>query len=64
MDQAWNKPKLKWRAPNVLQMIHQFNNLSSGFATAIVKTVRLRKRIKYEAHLLQVVDVRPLDCFF
>jgi hypothetical protein len=64
MDQAWNKPKLKWRAPNVLQMIHQFNSLSGGFSTAVVKTVRLKKRIKLEAHLVQVVDVRQVVIFF
>lgn len=64
MDQAWNKAKLKWRAPNVLQSIQMFNQLSTGVSTAIVKTIRLKKRIKHYAHWLQVIDhLRQLNNF-
>ena len=34
MNQSWNKPKLRWRAPNVLKLISMFNHFSNGYTLA------------------------------
>jgi len=39
MNQSWNKPKLKWRAANVLKFIALFNQFSNGYAWLLVDEV-------------------------
>jgi len=54
LNQAWNNPKLKWRAPNVLAFIEEFNKLSLQIASAIIHPPTLNKRIGVLTHCIKV----------
>jgi hypothetical protein len=53
-SQAWSKPKLKHRAPNVLAMIGHFNALSNWVSLTIVSCERLRERAKVMARFIEI----------
>jgi hypothetical protein len=46
LDGAWSKPKLQFRSPRVLEMIHDSNDMSTWVMSVIIKTVSLKKRVK------------------
>ena len=57
MNQAWNKDKLKHKAPNVLKLIKRFNMVASWVITCIVTEPRLKKRGQLMAHFLKIAIV-------
>eukprot|EP00002_Diphylleia_rotans_P028254 TRINITY_DN5700_c0_g2_i1.p1 TRINITY_DN5700_c0_g2~~TRINITY_DN5700_c0_g2_i1.p1 ORF type:complete len:1097 (-),score=216.38 TRINITY_DN5700_c0_g2_i1:583-3873(-) len=56
LNQAWNKPKYKYLAPNVLYMIEHFNNLSKFVASSIVKREKLRDRIALYTKFIEIAQ--------
>ncbi|KAJ6248294.1 ras guanine nucleotide exchange factor i-related [Anaeramoeba flamelloides] len=46
LNLAWSKAKLKYRAPNVIALIHRFNEVSSWVVTTILKSERVRERAR------------------
>jgi hypothetical protein len=62
--QAWNRPKFKHRAPNVLSMIARFNAVSQWVGSQIVKQDKIRPRAKVMQKLILVADhLRKLNNF-
>jgi len=58
LNQCWNKAALKHRAPNVLKMIHTFNQLSHSISTHIVKPQKIKYRAKILEFWVKVAEVR------
>ncbi|KAJ5074064.1 ras guanine nucleotide exchange factor i-related [Anaeramoeba ignava] len=56
LNQAWNKPKLKHRAPNVLRMIYRFNDIALQVATAIILPTKVRDRSRTLAKFIRVAE--------
>eukprot|EP01098_Paradermamoeba_levis_P016727 TRINITY_DN9231_c0_g1_i1.p1 TRINITY_DN9231_c0_g1~~TRINITY_DN9231_c0_g1_i1.p1 ORF type:complete len:652 (-),score=199.83 TRINITY_DN9231_c0_g1_i1:128-2083(-) len=56
LNQSWNKPKLKHRSPNVLQMIARFNDLSNWVTATILKEERLKSRARMWAKLIKIAE--------
>ena len=54
LNQAWAKPSLQKRAPNVLSMIERFNNVSLWAATMIVKGENLKVRAKMMTKVITI----------
>ncbi|KAJ6248620.1 ras guanine nucleotide exchange factor i-related [Anaeramoeba flamelloides] len=46
LNLAWSKTKLKYRAPNVIALIHRFNEVSAWVVTTILKHERVRERAR------------------
>ncbi len=46
LGQAWSKPKTKHRAPNVLQLAHQFNDTAGWVTTSVLAFDRARARAR------------------
>eukprot|EP01103_Thecamoeba_quadrilineata_P001073 TRINITY_DN1094_c0_g1_i2.p1 TRINITY_DN1094_c0_g1~~TRINITY_DN1094_c0_g1_i2.p1 ORF type:complete len:549 (-),score=80.38 TRINITY_DN1094_c0_g1_i2:112-1758(-) len=53
-NQAWSRPQLKDRSPNVLELISKFNEFSNITASCIVSTPRLKERIKVIKKFLKI----------
>jgi hypothetical protein len=58
LNQAWNKPELKHRAPNVLNMISRANKVSFWIATLVMLYDNAPERVKVIVKILNVADVR------
>eukprot|EP01119_Soliformovum_irregulare_P016088 TRINITY_DN4627_c0_g1_i1.p1 TRINITY_DN4627_c0_g1~~TRINITY_DN4627_c0_g1_i1.p1 ORF type:complete len:1122 (-),score=370.58 TRINITY_DN4627_c0_g1_i1:3-3107(-) len=56
LNQAWNKERLKYRAPNVLKMVEQFNSLSSWAASAIIWPEKLKNRVAMYIKLIEIAE--------
>lgn len=56
LNQAWSKPKLKHRAPNVLAFIAQFNRTSTWAATEILSAPNIRERVKVVTKLIKISE--------
>ena len=56
LNQAWSKPKLKHRAPNVLAFIAQFNRTSAWAATEILSAPNIRERIRVVTKLIKISE--------
>jgi hypothetical protein len=54
LNQAWNNPKLKHRAVNILKMIHRFNHLSKFISYNILSEPNMKKRTKL---ISKVIDI-------
>eukprot|EP00004_Rigifila_ramosa_P019815 TRINITY_DN5087_c0_g1_i3.p1 TRINITY_DN5087_c0_g1~~TRINITY_DN5087_c0_g1_i3.p1 ORF type:complete len:1169 (+),score=295.43 TRINITY_DN5087_c0_g1_i3:53-3559(+) len=54
LNQAWNKPKYRWRAPNVIALVERFNQLSSWVATIILWQTSLAERRKMVARVIEL----------
>eukprot|EP00297_Palpitomonas_bilix_P023714 CAMPEP_0113894482 /NCGR_PEP_ID=MMETSP0780_2-20120614/16752_1 /TAXON_ID=652834 /ORGANISM="Palpitomonas bilix" /LENGTH=629 /DNA_ID=CAMNT_0000885047 /DNA_START=31 /DNA_END=1920 /DNA_ORIENTATION=- /assembly_acc=CAM_ASM_000599 len=64
LNQAWNKPKLKHRAPNVLAMISRFNGVSNWVARAVVEKEKLKDRVQVLTKLVTIAEhLRGLNNF-
>jgi hypothetical protein len=64
LNQSWNKPTLRYRAPNVLKMVASFNHLSQSVATLIVTPKRVKLRAKALDWWIKVADhCRQLNNF-
>eukprot|EP01103_Thecamoeba_quadrilineata_P012596 TRINITY_DN3290_c0_g1_i3.p1 TRINITY_DN3290_c0_g1~~TRINITY_DN3290_c0_g1_i3.p1 ORF type:complete len:665 (-),score=119.66 TRINITY_DN3290_c0_g1_i3:58-2010(-) len=53
-DLAWTKDKLKARAVNVLELIHNLNQLSSVIATLIVTCPKIKERVAIVDRILSI----------
>ena len=62
LNQAWNKPDLKHRAPNVLAMISRANKVSFWIATLVMLYDNAPDRIKVIMKIISIADVS--DCLF
>jgi len=54
---AWSNSKLRYRAVNVLKLIHRQNNLSYWVAFTIVQAKTLKERVKIWTKWIQVATV-------
>ena len=54
LDCAWDKPRLKYRAPNVIALTQHFNRLSDWVQYAILSEKSWKKRIGKMEHLVEV----------
>jgi len=64
LNQSWNKPKLKPRAPHVTKMIDRFNEVSVWVATAILKATKVKSRAKIMAKFIKIAEhLRTLNNF-
>jgi len=62
--QAWNKPQLRHRAPNVLRMISRTNNVALWVASSILWQPKLVDRANVMSKLIQVAEhLRKLNNF-
>lgn len=57
LNQVWNKPKQRHRAPNVVKMIRRFNEISNWVATSIVGSEKIRQRVKVMTKFLRLADI-------
>lgn len=57
LNQAWNKPKLKHRASNVLAMINRSNEVSGWVAAMILKQEKLRTRARMWIKFVKIAEV-------
>jgi len=53
-NEAWSKPKLKHKSPNLLKLIGRFNDVSLWFASNILFHERLEKRAKQYTRTIQI----------
>eukprot|EP00735_Rhodelphis_limneticus_P013211 TRINITY_DN677_c0_g1::TRINITY_DN677_c0_g1_i1::g.28801::m.28801 TRINITY_DN677_c0_g1::TRINITY_DN677_c0_g1_i1::g.28801 ORF type:complete len:859 (-),score=212.78,sp/Q54PQ4/GEFA_DICDI/36.55/4e-93,sp/Q54PQ4/GEFA_DICDI/47.37/8e-07,RasGEF/PF00617.14/6.1e+03,RasGEF/PF00617.14/7.7e-55,RasGEF_N/PF00618.15/1.6e-23 TRINITY_DN677_c0_g1_i1:289-2865(-) len=56
LDLAWSKAKLRYRAPNVLKMIHRSNSLSLWVVESIVAEPKLRLRAKIMEQFIKIAE--------
>eukprot|EP01090_Pellita_catalonica_P019851 TRINITY_DN6873_c0_g1_i1.p1 TRINITY_DN6873_c0_g1~~TRINITY_DN6873_c0_g1_i1.p1 ORF type:complete len:459 (-),score=74.47 TRINITY_DN6873_c0_g1_i1:887-2263(-) len=64
LNTAWSKAKLKHTAPNVLNMIHNFNHFSLAVATCVLKCKKVRTRIKMMTKFINIgLHLRNLNNF-
>ncbi len=56
LNQAWTKPKLQHKAPNLLARIHRFNDVSSWVASTILN---VRTRLFPDLYRM---DLASYDC--
>ncbi|EGG14350.1 Ras guanine nucleotide exchange factor [Cavenderia fasciculata] len=64
LNQAWNKPKLQYKAPNLLKMIDRFNKVSMAVSTAILHQNKLKPRIKLICRFIKIAQhLRELNNF-
>jgi hypothetical protein len=64
LSQAWNKPKLKYRAPHVLEMIARSNKVSRFVASTILWQRKRHARASMYGKWLQIADrLRRLNNF-
>eukprot|EP00002_Diphylleia_rotans_P038559 TRINITY_DN8793_c0_g4_i1.p1 TRINITY_DN8793_c0_g4~~TRINITY_DN8793_c0_g4_i1.p1 ORF type:complete len:1087 (+),score=223.15 TRINITY_DN8793_c0_g4_i1:44-3304(+) len=61
LNQSWNKPKLRYRAPNVLAFIARFNQISAWVASIILWEENIRKRKKKMTKIVELnLELRKL----
>jgi len=53
---AWSKEHLKYKSPNLLQMIERFNHISNAFATLLVKQSKLKQRKKFLEKCVRIME--------
>lgn len=57
LQQAWSKPKLKHKAPNVVALINRFNTLSLWFVYAILSVDKFRPRVRLLSKLVNTLII-------
>lgn len=57
LDCAWEKPRLKHRAPNVVALTGHFNLVSMWAAKKVLESDNLKKRIDTLSYLIQVLNI-------
>jgi len=56
MDCAWSKPKLRYRSPNVLEMIRSFNSVSGWVVTMILRPETVHERGRVLSKFLRIAE--------
>ena len=62
LNQAWNKPKLQHKSPNVMALINRSNRIAFWVATMIVIHRKLSDRVKVIDKFARIAQV-ILDLF-
>jgi len=63
-NQVWNKPKTQHLAPNLVELINQFNSVSKWVSSCIVCEDKLRRRVKLlELFVKTAKQLRELNNF-
>ena len=57
LNQSWNKPKLRHRAPNVIKLIERFNSVSVWCEVLILSEMRLKGRVRAMTKLIKIGKV-------
>lgn len=55
LDGAWEKPRLKYRAPNVIALTQHYNKLTSWVAHTILSEQNFRRRIEKMNKIIQLM---------
>jgi len=64
LNQAWNKPELKHRSPNIIAFIHRFNSLTKKVVVDILKSDSKKTRAKLITYYITVAEkCRALNNF-
>jgi len=64
LNQAWNKPKLRHRAQNVLALINRSTEVSAWVASCIVRESKLKGRSKVMTRFIKIAEhLRKLNNF-
>lgn len=64
LNQAWNKPKLKYRSPNVLRLIGRSTAISMWVASCVLWQPTLKERIRVLTKLINIADhLRKMNNF-
>ncbi|EFA85172.1 Ras guanine nucleotide exchange factor [Heterostelium album PN500] len=64
LNQAWNKPKLQYKACNLLKMIDRFNRVSLAISTSILAQIKLKSRVKLICRYIKIaLHLRELNNF-
>lgn len=56
LNQAWSKPKLRHRAPNVLALIKRFNQVSGWVSTEILECATIRDRVRVVTKFIHIAE--------
>lgn len=56
LNQSWNKPHLKHRAPHIIQSIKRFNEVSMWAGSVIVLASGIKHRVKIFTKLIYIAD--------
>eukprot|EP00002_Diphylleia_rotans_P008724 TRINITY_DN1872_c0_g1_i1.p1 TRINITY_DN1872_c0_g1~~TRINITY_DN1872_c0_g1_i1.p1 ORF type:complete len:728 (-),score=130.63 TRINITY_DN1872_c0_g1_i1:227-2410(-) len=56
LNQAWTKPKLKHRCPNLLRLIQRFNDLSAWVASSILQESKVKARCRIMARFIKITE--------
>jgi len=64
LNQAWNKPSLRYRASHVLRMISRFNAISNWVAHIILNEERLKGRAKVTSKIIKIAQALHRCCNF
>ncbi|GAM23088.1 hypothetical protein SAMD00019534_062630 [Acytostelium subglobosum LB1] len=64
MNQAWNRPKLQYKAINLLKMIDRFNRMSNTISTSILAQPKLKHRVRLLSNYIKIaLHLRELNNF-
>ncbi|EAL68130.1 Ras guanine nucleotide exchange factor [Dictyostelium discoideum AX4] len=56
LNQCWNKPKLRHRSPNVLELIGRFNEISQWTATSILSWPKVKDRARIMGKFIKIAE--------
>ncbi|KAK5583167.1 hypothetical protein RB653_004757 [Dictyostelium firmibasis] len=56
LNQCWNKPKLRHRSPNVLELIGRFNEISQWAATSILSWPKVKDRARIMGKFIKIAE--------
>jgi len=57
LNQAWNNKSLRHRSPNVLKLIHRFNQISKWVSSEMVQPESLAKRIERYEFFIRIAEM-------
>jgi hypothetical protein len=63
LDEAWNKPKLQWRSPNLIRFIQRTNKTSLWVASTILQQSKLFDRVDIVEKFIYLAEVISLSLF-
>ncbi|PRP83686.1 hypothetical protein PROFUN_03841 [Planoprotostelium fungivorum] len=56
MNQAWTKPRLRHKAPNIIKMTERSNLISNWVAFTILSQEKIRKRVKAVTRFIRIAE--------
>lgn len=64
LNQAWQKPKYKHRAQNILRIVERMNNLTLWVATTVLSQKDIQQRAKRITDFVQICVVSGTSAVF